>query len=79
VTAEVTVGHDDVDASGTATSLVTAEVTVDEAMLSTHGERRQQHSTQERYAKSWQGPATGTEAATTTAFATVTVMASWRG
>ena len=35
--------HNDVDASDTATSLVMAEVTVDEAMLSTHGERRQQH------------------------------------
>ena len=35
--------HDDVDASDTATSLVTVELTVDEAMLSTHGGRRQQH------------------------------------
>ena len=35
--------HDDVDASDTAMSLVTAEVTVDEAMFSTHGGRRQQY------------------------------------
>jgi hypothetical protein len=35
--------HDDVDASDTATSLVTAEVPVDKTMLSTHGGRRQQH------------------------------------
>ncbi len=35
--------HDDLDASDIATSLVRAELTMDKAMLSTYGGRRQQH------------------------------------
>ena len=35
--------HNDVDASDKATSKATAEVTVDEVMVSTQGGRRQQH------------------------------------
>ena len=66
------------DSDTQATSLVMAEVTVDEAMFSTHGGRWQQHvNAGERCQETARaGPATAMEreAATATAFATATVM-----